>query len=161
MAQAPLPYDTIIDRGIFVSYYNLHYSSVSFVKYKLYKGGGRASRKGMNFRNTIGGAIFKYERSGYDKGHLCPAQDMAQSTARMAATFDYINCLPQTPALNRGEWKRIETRVRKMSQRDSLLIECGGLDYDTLYHQLPRLCYKIVVSLSSGDTLVNVRMVNK
>lgn len=160
-AQKPLVYDTIIDRGIFKSYYNLQHSSPSFVRYKLWKGGGKAKRTGLSFRQTVSGPIYHYARSGYDKGHLVPAADFAHSRNEMTITFDYVNCLPQTPQLNRGEWKRDETKVRKWSQHDSLSIECGGLEYDTIRFQVPRYFYKIVISLTSQDTLLNKRYENK
>ena len=38
--------------------------------------------------------------------------------------------MPQTIKLTRGIWKVYETEIRKISQRDSLLIICGGCDYD-------------------------------
>ena len=160
-AQKPLVYDTIIDRGIYTSYYNLEHNTASFVIYRLYKGGGSAKRKGLDFRQSVQGRIFKYSRSGYDKGHLAPAADFAHSRAEMSATFDYVNCLPQRPGLNRGEWKKDETKVRKWSQRDSLMIECGGLDFDTIKNQVPAIFYKRVISLSTGDTLLNKRYMNK
>lgn len=160
-AQTQLEYDTIINRGIYQSYYNLEHSSPSFVRYKLWKGGGKAKRTGLTFRQTVQGDIFHYARSGYDKGHLVPAADFAHSRNEMSITFDYVNCLPQTPRLNRGEWKRDETKVRKWSQSDSLSIECGGLEYDTIRKQVPRYFYKIVISLTSRDTLLNKRYENK
>lgn len=160
-AQKSLVYDTIINRGIYTSYYSLQYNTASFVSYRLYKGGGSVKRKGLDFHQSVQGRIFKYARSGYDKGHLAPAADFAHSRSEMAATFDYINCLPQRPSLNRGEWKRDETKVRKWSQRDSLLIECGGLDFDTIKNQVPAIFYKRVISLSSGDTLLNKQYINK
>lgn len=160
-AQRPLDYDTIIDRGIYKSYFNTQYGTPSFVRYKLWKGGGKVKRTGLQFRQTVPGPLFHYSRSGYDKGHMAPAADFAHTRKEMAATFDYVNALPQTPALNRGEWKRDETRVRRWSQTDSLLIECGGLEFDSVDHQVPTLCYKIVISLSRGDTLLNKRYPNK
>lgn len=160
-AQRPLDYDTIIDRGIYKSYFNTRYGTPSFVRYKLWKGGGKVKRTGLQFRQTVPGPLFHYSRSGYDKGHMAPAADFAHTRKEMAVTFDYINALPQTPSLNRGEWKRDETRVRRWSQTDSLLIECGGLEFDSVTHQLPTFCYKIVISLSRGDTLLNKRYLNK
>ena len=160
-AQRPLDYDTIIDRGIYKSYFNAKHGTPSFVRYKLWKGGGKVKRTGLQFRQTVSGPLFRYSRSGYDKGHMAPAADFAHTREEMAATFDYVNALPQTPSLNRGEWKRDETRVRKWSQTDSLLIECGGLEFDKLKHQIPALCYKIVISLSTQDTLLNKRYLNK
>lgn len=161
MSQSPLSYDTIIDRGYYRSYFNSKYSTVSHVKYTLYKGGGNVSRKGMTFRHTVGKIVFPYARSGYDKGHLAPAQDFAFSRSAMLATFDYINALPQTPALNRGAWKRLETKVRKWSQADTLQIECGGLDFDSTRHMIPKYFYKVVTRHHGRDTLCNIIYLNK
>lgn len=160
-AQRPLSHDTIIIRGHITSYYNLQYNTASFVRYKLYRGGGNAKRQGLSFRQSVQGDIFHYAKSGYDKGHLAPAADFAHSREEMESTFDYVNCLPQRPALNRGIWKHDETMVRKLSQHDSLLIECGGLEFDTIKHQVPAFFYKVVVSLSSGDTIMNKLYPNK
>lgn len=161
MSQTPLPYDTVIDRAYYRSYFNSKYSTVSCVKYTLYKGGGTVSRKGMTFRHTYGHSVFPYAKSGYDKGHLVAAQDFAYSRTAMLATFDYINALPQAPALNRGAWKRLETKVRKWSQTDTLEIECGGLDYDSTRHMIPKYFYKIVTRHLGRDTLVNIIYLNK
>lgn len=161
MCQEQLPFDTVIDRGIYRSYFNCKYSSVSFVRYTLYRGGGTQSRKGMAFRHTCGAKVFPYNRSGYDKGHLTPAQDFAYDREAMLATFDYVNALPQRPALNRGAWKRLEARVRKWSQRDTVTIECGGLSFDTLRHMVPKYFYKIVTRHGGRDTLCNEVFLNK
>ena len=161
MSQTPLSYDTIIDRTYYRSYFNSKYSTVSFVRYTLYKGGGHVSRKGMAFRHTYGHSVFPYPKSGYDKGHLAAAQDFAFSRSAMLATFDYINALPQTPSLNRGAWKRLETKVRKWSQRDTLDIECGGLEFDSTRHMIPKYFYKIVTRHRGRDTLANIIYLNK
>ena len=161
VSQEQLPYDTVIDRGIYRSYFNSKYSTVSFVRYTLYRGGGTESRKGMTFRHTFGAKVFPYNRSGYDKGHLAPAQDFAYDREAMLATFDYVNALPQRPALNRGAWKRLETRVRKWSQRDTVTIECGGLSFDSLRHMVPKYFYKIVTRHQGRDTLCNIIYMNK
>lgn len=161
MSQTLLPYDTVIDRGYYRSYFNSQYSTVSFVRYELYKAGGTASRKGMQFRQTVGHSVFPYARSGYDKGHLAAAQDFAHSRDAMLATFDYINCLPQTPTLNRGAWKKLETKVRKWSQTDTLWIECGGLSFELPRHQVPKYFYKIVTRHHGRDTLCNIIFLNK
>lgn len=161
LAQSPLGYDTIIDRGYYRSYFNSQYSTVSFVRYELYKAGGSASRKGMQFRQTVGHSVFPYARSGYDKGHLAAAQDFAHSRAAMLSTFDYINCLPQRPALNRGAWKKLEAKVRRWSQTDTLWIECGGLSFELPGHQVPKYFYKIVTRHHGRDTLCNIIFLNE
>lgn len=54
-----------------------------------------------------------YLRSGYDKGHMCPAADRSFSVATMRSTFIMSNVAPQKPTVNRGEWSRIEANTRK------------------------------------------------
>lgn len=48
---------------------------------------------------------------GFDRGHLTPAADSATGS-QMHDTFDVINTAPQNPKLNRGEWRRLEQRLR-------------------------------------------------
>ncbi len=117
-----------------------------YVSYKLYKGGGTASRKKMRFKGALNAL---YAHSGYDKGHLCPAEDMAYSYASLRATFQFNNCIPQYHSLNAGIWATYEDSVRRWSQSDSLLIITGGADYfkdGKLY--VPEHCWKAVYSLS-------------
>lgn len=66
-----------------------------------------------------------YTRSGYDRGHLCPAADMAQSVEAMRETFYMSNISPQLPAFNRGIWKRLETQVRKWAVGAPLYVATG------------------------------------
>lgn len=53
-----------------------------------------------------------YRGSGYDRGHLAPAADMARSRITMSESFLLTNIAPQAPGFNRGIWKRLETEVR-------------------------------------------------
>lgn len=57
-----------------------------------------------------------YKGSGYDKGHLVPANDMAFSPVCMSETFFMSNMSPQVPAFNRGIWKQLEELVRKWAK---------------------------------------------
>lgn len=57
-----------------------------------------------------------YTRTGYDRGHMCPAADRSCSSRAMAATFSMANIAPQVPALNRGAWKRIEDACRRYAR---------------------------------------------
>lgn len=54
-----------------------------------------------------------YTHSGYDRGHMCPAADRSSSAKLMRSTFVMTNVAPQTSALNRGAWKKIEDACRK------------------------------------------------
>lgn len=57
-----------------------------------------------------------YTRTGYDRGHMCPAADRSCSRRTMMATFSMANIAPQAPALNRGAWKRIEDACRRYAR---------------------------------------------
>lgn len=56
-----------------------------------------------------------YTHSGYDRGHMCPAADRSASTELLRSTFIMTNVCPQTPALNRGLWKRLEEGCRRIA----------------------------------------------
>ena len=53
--------------------------------------------------------------SGFDRGHMKPAADSKGSAEEMRSSFLMTNMAPQTPALNRGEWKGVEELVRAWS----------------------------------------------
>ncbi|HLU90144.1 MAG TPA: DNA/RNA non-specific endonuclease [Cyclobacteriaceae bacterium] len=53
-----------------------------------------------------------YRGSGFDRGHLAPAADMAWEANAMAESFYYSNISPQKPGFNRGIWKKMESQTR-------------------------------------------------
>lgn len=148
-------YDTIVVETNYKSYYSFKIKGPSFVIYKLYKGGGSVSRKGMDFKSTL--PFFDYKKNGYDIGHMADAEDFAYNEILEKETFKYYNAVPQKPNLNRGIWKSYETKIRKISQTDSLLIICGGCDYNGM---IPNNCFKIVYSLSKRQILYSLVFTN-
>ena len=69
-----------------------------------------------------------YAKSGYDRGHLAPAADMKWSEKAMSESFYYSNMSPQSPAFNRGIWKKLEEKVRDWAlENDSILIVTGPI----------------------------------
>lgn len=79
---------------------------------------GSAKRKpSWRFRNDIGHPLAvathdDFTRSGYQRGHLCPAADRSCSLVDMKQTFSMSNVAPQWPTLNTGVWKATEIAVR-------------------------------------------------
>ena len=55
-----------------------------------------------------------YAGSGYDRGHNAPAGAFVRSEEAMSSTFVLSNMSPQTPQLNRGRWKVLESEVRDL-----------------------------------------------
>lgn len=58
-----------------------------------------------------------YTKSGYDRGHLCPAADFSLNITLMKETFVLSNVAPMTPRLNRGPWKATEDSTRVLARR--------------------------------------------
>ena len=55
----------------------------------------------------------QYVNSGFDKGHMAPAGDSSDAK-EMDESFFMTNMTPQSPQLNRGEWRRLEMKVREL-----------------------------------------------
>ena len=53
-----------------------------------------------------------YPGKDYDRGHLCPAEDMSFSQEATDTTFYMSNMTPQMGSFNRGIWKKLEMKVR-------------------------------------------------
>jgi endonuclease G len=147
-----------IKTSILLSHFSQKVREPLYVSYALYKGGGDCSRSGMSFKNDhpeIKTASAKdYSHSGYDIGHMANAEDFAADCKKEKMTFVFYNALPQTPNLNRGIWKRVETDARKWSQKKHLLIICGGYAFQEkglLY--VPTHCFKVVQDVSTGQIL--------
>jgi len=70
-----------------------------------------------------------YRGSGYDRGHLAPAADMARSRIAMSESFLLTNIAPQEPGFNRGIWKRLETEVRDWAVVRGDINVCTGPIY--------------------------------
>lgn len=52
-----------------------------------------------------------YFRSGYDRGHMVPANDMRWSQESMEDTFYMTNMAPQKHKLNAGIWQKLEAKI--------------------------------------------------
>ena len=151
--------DTLVKNEVYTCLYSFTLKAPIYVAYKLYQGGGDCSRKNDSFKGIPGKtAIDKDYDFHYDKGHVCPAEDFAYDCSKEKLTFSYFNCFPQTVALNRGKWKSVETTVRAMSQKDSLLIVAGGMYSVTKIGwnvTVPDICWKVVYSLSLKKVIIS------
>lgn len=157
-----LKVDTVLDRGIYQSFYNYKLKQPLYVTYTLYKGGGDCDRdvEGFDFDYddfTLTATADDYKGSGLDKGHLANAEDFAYDCEDEELTFRYYNCVPQTTKMNRGIWKTWEAKVRKLSQTKKLFIVAGAIYGKEKLGEnkigVPSHCYKIVIDAKTKKML--------
>lgn len=67
-----------------------------------------------------------YRGSGYDRGHLVPAADMAFSAEAMQETFYMSNISPQSGNFNKGIWRELEELVRNWAKSNKQLYIATG-----------------------------------
>lgn len=94
-----------------------------------------------------------YKKSGYNKGHLCPAGDRRASLEAYEETFLTSNIAPQKYDFNAGIWNRLEQKVRYWAKKqDSIYVVTGGVlssDLETIGYEnvaVPKYFYKILLS---------------
>ena len=147
--------------GFTVSYVEKHRLS-EWVAYRLIDsmivGGAERSNRFVSDPDLPNGSADPkmYARSGYDKGHLCPAADMKCSSEAMQETFYTSNIAPQLPRLNRIAWKHLEERVRSWAkQYGALIIVTGPVLRDSLpfigttqHISIPEYFYKVVLDIA-------------
>ncbi|WP_154199347.1 DNA/RNA non-specific endonuclease [Ancylomarina sp. 16SWW S1-10-2] len=118
------------------TYYTLSYNEeneqANWVAYKLTREmiQGVAVRKNKFKEDpdveTGSAKLVDYKGSGYDRGHLCPAAAMKINAKAMSESFYMSNMSPQVPGFNRGKWKSLEAKVRKLTvENDSLYVISG------------------------------------
>lgn len=162
-----LPYSCsteIINHTAFTLSYIEQYEQPEWVAYKLTRDmlTGPAGRTNKFIADTLvptGSATARdYEKSGYDKGHLCPAADMKSSPLLMKECFYMSNMSPQEPSFNRGVWLKLEELVRTWALRDSMIyIATGPIFSDSMKFigkknrvAVPWGFYKVILDYRKG-----------
>lgn len=95
-----------------------------------------------------------YSGSGYDKGHLCPAADMAFDEKAIDETFYMSNMSPQDPAFNVGIWRELEELTRDWARKfNRLYVATGPVLTKSTYTQIgfskvsvPHAYYKVLLA---------------
>ncbi len=93
-----------------------------------------------------------YTRSGYDRGHLCPAADNKWDKQAMRESFYMTNVCPQNHNLNRGDWKELEEACREWTlEHGKLYVVAGPVLYRGEHRRIgmrrvvvPEAFYKVV-----------------
>ena len=149
----------IVNHSYYTLSYNEEFEQAEWVAYELKK----SHVQNSNFKRpyfiedakvTTGSADWRnYKNSGYDKGHLCPAGDMAFDQNAYNDTFLTSNISPQDHKFNEGVWNRLEQKVRYWAVKyDGLYVVTGGVLESSLPTigkekvSVPKYFYKVLMS---------------
>lgn len=121
---------------------------------------GKASRKGFGFHPDEDAPepqvdTFDYMRSGYDRGHMCPAADNKWDLKAMEESFLMTNICPQNHNLNVGDWSEMENQCRTWARKwGDVYVICGPILYRGKHKHIgehkvvvPEAFFKVVLSL--------------
>jgi endonuclease G len=122
----------LIERPQYVLSYNASTRTPNWVCWRLTKDDiGKAKRGPFSPDPLLPANIAKvtsgvYDNSGFDRGHMCAAQDRSSSQADMDATFLMTNVVPQAPHCNQRGWERLEAYCRELTEDGHVLFICCG-----------------------------------
>jgi endonuclease G len=125
----------IIHHDGFVLQYNNEREQADWVAYELTREEvlNKVAKRKDNFRSDpevdLGSSQLEdYRGSGFDRGHLVPAADLAWSHESMSDSFFMSNMSPQDPSFNRGIWKKLEEQVRQWAiEHEKIYVITGCL----------------------------------
>lgn len=111
-----------------------------------------ATRKNMGFTQDLEipklnrAKTDDYTHTGFQRGHLWPANDTTVNLQELKDTFKMTNVFPQNPGLNLGRWKQLENKVREWAkQYREVEVIIGPLFVATLYTDgKKRVCYEVI-----------------
>ena len=99
-----------------------------------------------------------YRGSGYDRGHMVPAADMAFSEEAMSETFFMSNISPQVRAFNQGIWRELEEYTRDWAYDFKHLYVVSGAIFDKRPNRIgntgvsiPKAYYKVLLDLAEPE----------
>ena len=168
--------DTIIERPGYALGYIEYHEQPAWVIYIMTKTEAttKAAKRTNKFRSdpeipTGSATTGDYRRSGYDRGHLAPAADMAFPGQTMADSFFMSNMSPQKPAFNRGIWKDLEALVRSFAITEQKIVVVTGpilpkektITIGTNQVTVPTHYYKVIFDLTPPQKMIGFILPNE
>ena len=155
--------DTLLQYAGFMVSLNRTSKLASMVLYKLRRidlENKKAERKN-NFKSDPGLRDYviaskHYAKSGYDRGHLAPCEDLMSSQEKVDQSFYMSNIAAQVPRFNRGIWKSLENQVRNYAiENDSIIVITGPYhptpDLNKPELPVPEFYYKVILDISPPE----------
>ena len=156
----------VVQRSYYAFSYSEEHEQAEWVAYKLTRSSLRkpnVDRTG-DFRpdpkvRKASASPRDYYATGYDRGHMAPAGDMAFSNKAMSETFYMSNISPQIRNFNGGIWRELEENVRDWAMKfKELYIVTGPVLTEGIRERIgnnqvsvPDLYYKIILDLSEPE----------
>ena len=160
----PISGGEIAEKSHYVLSYSEQHEQAEWVFYELTRNealGGYERTNNFREDGTIAqgsASLSDYKGSGYDRGHLAPAGDMAFSSIAMSESFYMSNISPQHPSFNRGIWRQLESLVRAWAQSDGdlyvitgpiLTVGLPAIGFNNV--SVPRYYYKVVLDWDNDE----------
>jgi len=99
-----------------------------------------------------------YKKSGYDRGHYCPAGDRRFSKTAYNETFLTSNISPQIHEFNAGIWNNLEQKIRYWVKNDKQLFVITGPIFENTKQSIgseqvtvPTHFFKAVLKYGKGE----------
>lgn len=128
---------------------------------------GDAKRKGNAFHEDTDvpeprANTYDYMRSGYDRGHMCPAGDNKWDDLAMEQSFLITNICPQDHVLNIGDWNNLETQCRQWAEQyGDIYIVCGPILYKGKHKTIgknkvvvPEAFFKVILRIGKSPQAI-------
>lgn len=148
----------IVDHAYYTLSYNEDYEQAEWVAYPLTQASLRkpnVPRTNYFFDDpkvkTGSATYYDYKGSGYTKGHLAPAADMAFDTIAMRESFYMSNMSPQLRGFNNGIWRELEEQTRDWTYHNGEVyivtgpVLAGDLPKTKKGVGIPAYFYKIIL----------------
>ena len=167
--------DSIIDRPSYSLGYIEYHEQPAWVVYRMTyeEAVTKAAKRGDDFKEdpkvpTGSATLADYRRSGYDRGHLAPAADMAFSIRTMDDSFYMSNMSPLKPQFNRGIWKDLEAQVRQfaITEKDIYVVTgpiLPGTKTETIGANrvtVPKYYYKVIYDRTPPEKMIGFILPN-
>lgn len=146
--------------------YNEDYEVAEWVSYILTKESlripnvERAKRFKKDLKIKTRSAIYyDYSGSGYTRGHLAPAGDMAFNEEAMQESFFMSNISPQKKEFNNGIWKELEQNIRNWAWNNNKLFVVTGPVLNNSINEyigknkvaVPKYFYKVIIDIDDPE----------
>jgi endonuclease G, mitochondrial len=164
----PIPSTDLVRHAYYTLSYNEKYEEANWVYYSLTDSmvlnGGEERSNQFKIDPLVPTGSAKssdYTKSGYDRGHLCPAGDMGFNPKAMYESFMMSNISPQKPDFNRGIWKELETSVRGWAKKEHKIIivtgpvfkdDMGTIGKDEV--EVPGYFFKVILDITGEPKMI-------